>query len=668
MELRRFAEAVLGADRLEDKLVSLGEPEDRDPGRARAVPIAPGRPRELPLRDGRAKVAVPAALDRDEDRRRVLHAFAVHELLALELLALALLRFPDADPRLRRAWALTAVDEQRHLGRYIERLAACGGHLGEVPGSAFFWDALAHSPDPATFTIGLSLVLEQANLDFARVWRRRFASAGDADTANVLAEVYADEIRHVRIGATTLQAIRRSGESEFDAFARSVVFPLTPARARGPEPDREARLAAGLSAEFVDRLLVWGMSKGRDPKVFLFDPHVEDSVAGRPIATPSPVEDDLSALPVWLAGADDVVIGRRPRTEYLLELSQLGVAIPQFVARAAPELLPNGRAGALLPWGWSPRTAHRLAPIGGRWDPAIAPVYSKAWAAEIARECPVPTDPGHLGVVCRAVDEVEAQLDGRSFWLKAALSTAGTHRLRVDRLDDRARTWLARTFALGPVVVEADLDVVAELSVQVDVGDDVRVVGITRFWAERGVYRGTVVGRADLGCSPEILRFLNSPRPGAIFAALRDAGRFVGERAAALGFRGALGVDALIVRADGGLALKPISEVNARWTMGRVALALGERLAPGSVGAWVFARAGAVPPDRRTAMEVVEGRWRAGILATTDPVPARRLTTWLVVDRSWADVLARANALGLASGEQTARRERCIQSPRPEDR
>src|SRR5262245_22401264 len=106
--LRDFALRVLFGTTLDEKLVGPEgvklEEFDEDPGPALTVPPAPGRPASLVFKAaGAAGAEFPRGrLERDEDRARLLHAFANHELLATELMALVLLRFPEAPPAFRR--------------------------------------------------------------------------------------------------------------------------------------------------------------------------------------------------------------------------------------------------------------------------------------------------------------------------------------------------------------------------------------------------------------------------------------------------------------------------------------------------------------------------------------------------------------------------------------
>ena len=55
---------------------------------------------------------------------RLLHFFANHELLATELMALVLLKFPDAPAAFRKGVLETLKDEQEHTRLYIERMKA----------------------------------------------------------------------------------------------------------------------------------------------------------------------------------------------------------------------------------------------------------------------------------------------------------------------------------------------------------------------------------------------------------------------------------------------------------------------------------------------------------------------------------------------------------------
>ncbi|MEZ4237630.1 MAG: DUF455 family protein [Myxococcota bacterium] len=385
--MRRFAWRVLTGDRLADKLAPPGADE---PPAGRAVPEAPARPDVVRLPAGRVARRVPGPRDLHDAgaRGRVLHALADHELQALELFALALLRFGGADPRLRRAWLAALLDEQRHLGLYLQRMAAVGASLGELPMSGFFWRTLQPVADPVRFSVGIGLVFEQANLDFSTWWAAAFREAGDVDTASVLDRVHADEVRHVRLAARALDRARQPGEPQYPAFRRHLAPPLAPARARGGAEapfDRDGRLRAGLEPAFVDALATSGGGRGPQPRVFVLDPLVEEELAGRPVraGVREALAADLALLPVVAArprgrGGGAGAVARVPRR-----------ARPRRVRGAAGgadarSRAVAGEARAVWTWGTSPAAAARLAALGVRHDPRTEVLYDKVWAAEQA--------------------------------------------------------------------------------------------------------------------------------------------------------------------------------------------------------------------------------------------------------------------------------------------
>ena len=203
MELREFAEQILFATTLADKLRAPEILTDERPGRALATPAAPGRPVELrfkPQVSGKAEFPGAHRLDQPRERGRLLHFFANHELLATELMALVLLRFPDAPAAFRKGVAQTLRDEQEHTRLYLERMKACGIAFGELPVSGYFWRTVSTMESPLDYVASLCLTFEQANLDFARHFARGFATVGDDDTAKLLEKIYRDEIGHVAYG------------------------------------------------------------------------------------------------------------------------------------------------------------------------------------------------------------------------------------------------------------------------------------------------------------------------------------------------------------------------------------------------------------------------------------------------------------------------------------
>ena len=142
MQMREFVERVLFANTLEEKLTPPPvDLLDDAPGKAIGAPGSPGRPGDLTLA-GKGGVRAPFPGEHrliDEEQRGILmHFFANHELLATELMALVLLKFPDAPKAFRRDILTTLKEEQIHTRWYLKRMADCGVDFGSFRLSGFF--------------------------------------------------------------------------------------------------------------------------------------------------------------------------------------------------------------------------------------------------------------------------------------------------------------------------------------------------------------------------------------------------------------------------------------------------------------------------------------------------------------------------------------------------
>ena len=193
-------------------------------------------------------------LARIEARGVAHHIMANHELQALEVMSLVLLAFPDTPAPFRTGMVEVMADEQRHTRMHIERAAACGVRFGDLPVNGYIWRKAQLFTCPLDYLAGLPLVFEGANLDHTLAFADAFERGGDLKGAAVLRTIHRDEIRHVRFGIEWLRKMKSASDSDWDVFARHLHWPLRPSKARGETFQRDARLAAGLDPEFVDRL------------------------------------------------------------------------------------------------------------------------------------------------------------------------------------------------------------------------------------------------------------------------------------------------------------------------------------------------------------------------------------------------------------------------------
>lgn len=700
MEIREFAERILFGTTLDDKLVDPSGLTDNEPGPVLArSPRMPGRPHALRLDLPRERVPFPGVheLDREGMRGRVLHFFANHELLATELMALALLRFPDAPPSFRRGLVHTIEEEQRHLRMYHQRMQEDGVELGEIPVSSYFWDALSPMERPLDFVTGMSLTLEQANLDYASFYAEAFRTAGDEATARVLDIVYEEEIGHVKHGVVWFDRWRDPEVAPFDAYRDLLPPPLSPARARGLSFDADGRRRAGLDPDFIRRIEVYGDSRGRPPGLWLFNPSCDHRWIhgdGHPLpSAAAAIEQDIETLPLVLVRTDDVVVVRKePEPTFLQPLARAGFPLPRFLATedgATPDA-PHRHFSRFDPWGWSPDAERRLEPLAERlvdrslWPPpaqaaraanrkSLSSGVLRKMLADLADERCSPED--SVGRVCTSVADTMRHVDdwlagGQPCVIKADHGSSGRGLLRILGPADRATAprWLANVFRAQPaVVVEPWLDRVADLSVcgHVQPDGDVRISGITRFLTDaRGQYRGSVVGRPWFGLDTDIVRFCHGEGRDPRFSArtLHDAASRAAAALHEAGYHGPFGVDALVHRDNGSLRLRPVVEINARWTMGHIALGLDARLAGGTQGLWLLVRLRDIDDRERFPHRLrellplrIKGHGtarciRSGALFTTDPGAATTVLSVLVAGRDHDALIEALREAGAGPG------------------
>jgi uncharacterized ferritin-like protein (DUF455 family) len=667
MELREFAEQVLFATSLELKLQAPAVITDHNPGSLMVAPAAPGRPAELRFKpQGSPKADFPSLhrLENAMERGRLLHFFANHELLATELMALVLLRFPEAPASFRRGLLQTLKDEQRHTALYLRRMQECGVQFGDLPVSGYFWRAVSTMQNPIDYVASLCLTFEQANLDFCRHFARGFEAVGDKATALLLEGIYRDEIGHVAYGLKWFRRWKKPGESDWDAFCRHLKFPLSPNRAKGFAFNTEGRRAAGFDASFIAELKVYSQSKGRTPNVFVFNPFTEGYIAQGKSFTPVKHQQllarDLENLPQYLCRQDDIVlVSKRPSVEFLSAIRQAGFPLPEFVEisnqppwlKNSPTSYPHTAAwgnsplsklaqrklGTLRPWAWGPDSRALFEPLlaqvtgenratDQRFSKHIAQLYSKAWSAGLLRkflnsssqgdeglsnaECsqsPLTsaTTPSWLcteaevGVAATTLDDALKAIAAmrkrghHRVIVKEAVGLAGHNAIRLWEPDllESQRRWIGRALQHGQeVVIEPWLERELDFSVQLEMElSGLRLCAYTGLmndrkgqflanWAEVGHLRRLPTGITSRLKGPNDI----SARLHRLYERLF---LFLEAEIRPSGYLGPVSIDAFIYRTpEDNRRLKPIVEINPRYTMGRLTVELMKHTCPGSHG------------------------------------------------------------------------------------
>ncbi|HEY5346433.1 MAG TPA: DUF455 family protein, partial [Verrucomicrobiae bacterium] len=641
-----------------------------------------------------------------------LHFFGNHELLATELMALVLLKFPDAPAAFRQGVLRTLKDEQEHTRLYIERMKSCGIAFGELPVSGYFWRCVSPMEHPIDYVSSLCLTFEQANLDFAGHFAKSFASIGDNETSQLLEKIYRDEIGHVAYGLKWFRRWKNPNESDWEAFCHTLKFPLSPQRAKGLSLNVEGRRAAGFDAQFIAEINVYSQSRGRTPSVFIFNPFAEGRIAEgktfNPTKHQAQLARDLENLPQFLCRQDDIVlVKQKPSVEFLSRIKSAGFPLPEFVESKNVADLKNRKLGSLRPWAWGPDSFELLKPIFAsvtgekradekRFNPEIAQLYSKTWSANFLRKIICagravllrgqnpeaaqqrrPTDESWLcdeteiGVCVNsvkktltAIAQIRA-LGHHKIVVKEAFGVAGSNAMRLfepEILPTQLR-WLENKFAYKrELVVEPWLERELDFSIQLEMSaSGLKLCGYTGLLTDA---RGQFV--ANFAESHHHKRI--PAKIVSLFAEPVDISNrlleFYGElferleiELRQIDFIGPIGIDAFVYRTESGvMKLKPIVEINPRYTMGRVLVELMRQTFQNSFGTFRLVNAAQLraegfenfPAYAQMLAEKFplqfEGeplpRIRAGALCLNDPATAQVCLAVFQVSRRTPEIFA----------------------------
>ncbi|MEM7676142.1 MAG: DUF455 family protein, partial [Myxococcota bacterium] len=622
--------------------------------------------------------------------------------------ALVLLRFPDAPPDFRRGVAHILLEEQSHLRRYQARMHALGVELGDVPVSDFFWSTMADMCSPLDFVVRMSMTFEQANLDHAQHYANLFRQVEDIETAELMDVVYQEEIGHVKHGVHWFNQWRHTtaapaDESDWQAYNRLLPAPLSARRAKGQPYLFEARQRVGLSETFARELEVFSHSRGRPPVVWLFEPNFEAQQAseitasekqegtpravttgrqGRSLASTGVdrrIANDLASVLMFEAGSDDIVVTpNRPRRTLLTALTRAGFAVPELLACSVEEAaaaLKSRTISGVEGWGETATVRALRATKAMKSPPAHDPnVASKTWAAHCREDfrrayphwAPLLGPTICDGRACSSVEEViETQRlikDERfdELIVKHPFSTSGQARRRFSVDDNLAEDrWLFKSLASGRrVLVEPWVDGVANISVLLNVTESdvngakpIRVPAMPFLTSRSGMYRGHILGDATHALPPSLGKKLAYGAAGGFAGRLAELAAYVRTELARRGHRGPAGIDAMVYRPPGTAdapakwVLQPIVEINARRTMGHIALALRRRVAPGRFAVWLHrprrshdAKLVDEWPSIETTGSGRRPQLSRGLIATTDPASACQVWSFMAVGADPVDV------------------------------
>ena len=563
-----FAERVLMSTSLGDKLAHAPVALTLDPPKRGSfiAPSLPGRPDHLKPKSNDGKSPFPSAdqIHNEEQRGILLHFFANHELLAVELMALALLKFPDAPDSFRKGILRTLQEEQNHTLWYLERMKDCGLNFGDYHLSPMIWSHISSMESPLDYVSRLSLTFEQANLDYAKHYSQVLARAGDHKTADLLSRIYRDEIAHVGYGLKWLRHWKQKAQSDWDAWHKQLHFPLSPIRAKGLAPfNEEGRRKAGMDEHFIASIRRYQASRGRSPDLYWFNPDVELAANDINWKAPQRLEKlaaDLEfAFALAAPSSDDLILLRnQPSDRHREALAHHNLTFPEVSPISElNHIRKNRKVRAEQPWGIANPT-----------------LLSKNLGLELRGLL----DDSISARICRNSEEIQAFIEESTHpkWLaKPLLSSAGRGLLKFSsdlipsiKEDHLIEPWLNK---------EQEFSLLYQSNPSDQGG--LRFLGICQ---QKVSHTGkwissTSVPKPTNGLPTEYSRLVaNEVLP----AAKKEVKNALSKLLESHNYHGPVCIDSLLHRTSEGLEWHQVSEVNARWSMGRLAHNLRLKLCP----------------------------------------------------------------------------------------
>lgn len=279
---------------------------------------------------------------------------------------------------------------------------------------------------------------------------------------------------------------------------------------------------------------------------------------------------------LWLAAPGDRLLLDEPPWDesFATEARRRGVEL------IAAQKAHHQKGYEFTPWGWTPQTVVLGRQIGATVNPVpidvMRRVNSKLWSHALEREMGIALEGA---ATATSFDELQDAIARRcpraddKWVIKSPFGFAARDRVlgRGTQIEGAQAVWVRRRFAQGETLIfQPWLQVLREYGVvmQIPPKGEIQILGISDLQTNgAGTGVGYLLGRA-----------VEQKRR----AELEQTAEIVGKRLRQEGYTGAAGMDAL--EHAGGL--HPLLEVNARYTMGFVALAVESALAPQTPVFW----------------------------------------------------------------------------------
>lgn len=616
MYIDELIESILIGSELKDKVFSFGELKYRSYNSFKSTLSLPGRNSNYEFSSERTPFPKLNPNTSSRDIGKIIHFFANHELLAIELLAYALMKFPDSDISFKKMIVQTIREEQYHFNLYQNRLKELGISFGDFPVNGNFWHLLEKVQNPNEFVCGMNLTFEQANLDFALEFKKKFREIGDKKTSEILNIVLEDEVSHVSRGVYYLKKCNTKSLSLWQNYLANLPFYISPVKGKGSLFSEEYRKKSNLDDEFIKQIKVYQESHSRKAQIYWYNPDCEleflfedfNKLYKRSNQNKDRISDTSFLMNYLSTKKDILLVPVKPSLSFLhyLDKHKIEIAYSLEYEESSSEILLNNLkylkrnikgSHSFIPWGGSTKafdmakTLTKIVnkneisgtikiPLGHkskRWFSKLElPSIRKSFQDNLKYNDSKLYESRSIGTIINQISDLEREIDfHENLFIKTDYSSAGSGcHLVSNNLESNGTKFefIHKLFRQGKkVLCEPYFEKVSDYSALGRVyNSEVYFDHFSQFiTSKNGQYQAHILSSfyGDLGVNNLSDEYK---------AEAKKALKFCGSYLMASGFEGSFGVDFFTYKSnlDSRIFLQPICEINSRFTMGHIAVRL----------------------------------------------------------------------------------------------
>lgn len=160
----------------------------------------------------------------EKARQESIHRHMSNEITSLDIAAQCVVDFPDAPWDLRMELARQCWDEARHVAALERRLEEMGAKKGDFPISAYEWSVTMAIDNLPGRLATQNRTFEAGAMDVVGGTIRAWRELGDDRTAEVLDQILADEVQHVRFANRWIKRMAKEDPRTLMRVAMAVRF------------------------------------------------------------------------------------------------------------------------------------------------------------------------------------------------------------------------------------------------------------------------------------------------------------------------------------------------------------------------------------------------------------------------------------------------------------